>query len=387
MDILFTNARAVLPNGEAKLCDVAVADGRFAEIGTQLVSASDMLVIDCHGQWLAPGLFDIQVNGGGGVLFNDEPTPEGLRAICDAHAKLGTRWLLPTLISDHLDVVDAGMRAVEQSILAGNDRILGIHIEGPFLNPERSGIHDPARMGVLDGRAIALLSSLKVGKTLVTLAPEQTTLEAIRKLVANGVTVSLGHSNATYQQAADALHAGASGFTHLFNAMSPLQTREPGLVGAALENQTGWSSIILDGHHVSPVTLDIAFKSRPIDRFILITDAMSPAGTDLETFVLQGREISVMDGTCRDENGTLAGAYLSLPEAISNAVSNHDIAPEAAIRMASQFPAAFLFEDHALPRIEVNAPANGVLLSTDFKALGELRNGHWVSFDGFMGPA
>lgn len=377
MDILFTNAKAVLPKGDARPVSIAINGGRFSAIGTDLAPAAHTRVIDCHNAWFAPGLFDLQVNGGGGVLFNDVPSVQGLIAIAKAHRQLGTRWFLPTLISDRLEIVDAGMRAVEQAIKAGHDSILGIHLEGPFLSPERCGIHTPEHMRPMDEDAIALFTSLKVGRTLVTLAPEQADAETISRLTRAGVTVSLGHSNASYKQAKQALQAGASGFTHLFNAMSPLQSREPGLVGAALSSASAWTSLILDSHHVSSVTADIAFNARPLDKFVLITDAMPPAGTDMTSFELQGRKITVENGSCRDASGTLAGAFLSLPEAIFNAVNRHGIQPETAIRMASQYPAEFMSMGTGIARIEIGAPANAILLSDKFGVLGQLTGGTW----------
>jgi N-acetylglucosamine-6-phosphate deacetylase len=208
---------------------------------------------DLDGGLLVPGFIDTQVNGGGGVLFNDSTTVEAIAAIGAAHRPYGTTGFLPTLISDDLAVVDAAMRATEQAIEAGVPGVLGVHIEGPFLNVKRKGIHDSSKFRTLDDEAVALLSSLKRGKTLVTLAPETTTPEMVRRLTAAGVTVAAGHTNAAYGTVRKALDAGLTGFTHLFNAMSPLTSREPGVVGAALESITAWCGIIVDGRHVDPV--------------------------------------------------------------------------------------------------------------------------------------
>ena len=378
MDLLLTNANIVMAEGPARLSSVAVKDGRFDAIGPHLSASPQMRIIDCRGGWLTPGLFDIQVNGGGGVLFNETPTVEGLKTIAKAHQRLGTHWMLPTLISDSLDVVDSGMRAVERAIEEGVCNIAGIHIEGPFLNPDRCGIHDPGRMLQMDDAALDLLSSLKHGRTLVTLAPERVAPDVIRMLVDRDIVVWLGHSNASFEATMAALDAGASGFTHLFNAMPPLKSREPGLVGAALEDRTAWSSIILDGHHVSPVTARLAFRNRPLNKFALITDAMPPAGTELDSFTIQGRRITVGDGQCRDENGVLAGAHLSLPQAISNAVKLCGIPAENAIRMASQYPAECIAPASEFGRIEMGRLANAVLLSKDFHVSGQMIHGEWT---------
>jgi len=279
---------------------------------------------------------------GGGVLFNDSPTPEAIAAIGAAHRAYGTTGFLPTLISDDLSVVDQAMRATEQAITQGVPGVLGVHIEGPFLSPKRKGIHDEGKFRVIDDEALDLLTSLKVGKTLVTLAPERTTPEMIQRLADAGVRVAAGHTNALYKTMRQALDHGLTGFTHLFNAMSPLTSREPGAVGAALENQTAWAGIIVDGRPVDPVTLKIALRTRPLDRFMLVTDAMPTVGMTDKRFVLQGREIVVRDGVCVDENGTLAGSDLDMAGAVRNAIALLGVSLEDAVMMASAAPAAFL---------------------------------------------
>ena len=230
--------------------------------------------------------------------------------------------------------------------------VLGIHIEGPFLNVQRKGVHDAAKLRGLDETALKLLTSLRGGKTLITLAPEMTTPQIIRKLADAGVIVSAGHSNATYAEVKQALDSGLTGFTHLFNAMSQLTGREPGVVGAALDDPASWCGIILDGLHVDPVVLRIALRSKPRDRFMLVTDAMPSVGIDGDSFMLQGRRISVVDGKCLDEAGTLAGSHLNMAEAVGNAVQMLNIDLPLAARMASLHPAAFLGLDHELGRIE-----------------------------------
>ena len=218
---------------------------------------------DLAGGLLLPGFIDLQVNGGGGVLFNDAPTVDAIRTIGAAHRHFGTTGFLPTLISADLDIVARAIAAVRGAIAAGVPGVLGIHIEGPFLNVARKGVHDPAKLRELDPSALGLLTSLQGARTLVTLAPEMTTPQLIERLVAAGVIVSAGHTNASYAEIRVALAHGLTGFTHLFNAMSQLTGREPGAVGAALDDQRSWCGIIVDGEHTDPVVLRIALRCKP----------------------------------------------------------------------------------------------------------------------------
>jgi N-acetylglucosamine-6-phosphate deacetylase len=320
---------------------------------------------DLAGGLLVPGYIDTQVNGGGGVLFNDAPTPETIAAIGAAHRAYGTTGFLPTLISDDLDVVDAALRATEAAIEAGVPGVLGVHIEGPFLNPKRKGIHDETKFRILDDEAIALLSSLKRGKLLLTLAPERTTPEVIARLAKAGVIVAAGHTNARYETMRQAIDHGLSGVTHLFNAMSPLTSREPGVVGAVLEDQGVWAGIIVDGRHVDPVTLKIALRARPLDRFMLVTDAMPTVGMVDKRFSLQGREITVRDGVCIDDNGTLAGSDLDMAAGVRNAMATLDLSLADAVMMASAAPAAFLGLAHQRGAIAPGLAADFCLLDDD----------------------
>jgi len=333
---------AVLPEAEA----LARADGR----------------VDLAGGRLAPGFIDTQVNGGGGVLFNDDLTVDAIAAIGAAHRRFGSTGFLPTLISDDLDAIDRAMRAVEQAIAAGVPGVLGVHVEGPFLNAARAGIHDKAKFRLLDERARALLGSLEAGRTLVTLAPELTEPEMIAQLSAAGVIVAAGHTDATYEEIEAALAAGVTGFTHLFNAMSPLTSRAPGVVGAALIDQASFCGLIVDGRHVHPAALRIAFACKPLDRFMLVTDAMPSVGLVDKTFVLQGHTIRVEDGVCVAADGTLAGSDLDMAGAVRNSVAMVGLDAADAIRMASLNPATFLGLDHLLGRIAPGFLASLVLL-------------------------
>ncbi len=358
------NARVLGESGFERNKAVLIQEDRILDV----VEESDARVqnarcVDLQGRLLMPGFIDVQVNGGGGALFNDDPSVEAIRRIGAAHRRFGTTGFLPTLISDDLHVMSRAIAAVKAALQARVPGVLGIHIEGPFLNEARKGVHDASKFRELDDEAISLLASLDHGHTLVTLAPEMTTPKMIRKLVRAGVTVSAGHTNANYSEMRAALDEGLCGFTHLFNAMSQFSGREPGAVGAALENDTSWCGIILDGVHVHPAALRVALRCRPRDRFMLVTDAMPGVGWDQKHFTLQGRTITVEGSACFDQDGRLAGSNLNMAVAVRNAVSILDIDVADAARMASTYPAAFLRLDHELGRIAPGYRAN--LVSAD----------------------
>lgn len=291
---------------------------------------------------LVPGFIDTQVNGGGGVLFNDEPTVAGIAAIGAAHRRFGTTGFLPTLISDDLDVIRRAVIAVDAAIEAGVPGVLGIHIEGPFLNVDRKGIHSAEKIRPLGADGIAALTGLRRGRTLVTLAPERVEIAQIQALVAAGVIVAAGHTNARYDQAKAAVAAGMRGVTHLFNAMSPLGSREPGMVGAALDSEELVCGLIVDGHHVNPATLRLALRCKPASGFMLVTDAMPTVGSDASDFMLQGRHITVKDGAVRGDDGTLAGSHLDMAAAVRNTVEMLGVPLATAVEMASASPAALI---------------------------------------------
>jgi N-acetylglucosamine-6-phosphate deacetylase len=256
---------------------------------------------------------------------------------------------------------------VQSALDAGMPGVLGIHIEGPFLNWARRGVHDSKHLRLLDTSLVSLLSRLRAGRTVLTLAPEMTTPEIIAKLAAGGILVSAGHSDASFAETTAAIAHGLRGFTHLFNAMARLEPRDPGIVGAALYDEKTWCGIIVDGHHVDPVMLKLALRCKRHDRFMLVTDGMPAVGSTEPTFVLQGRTIRVVDGVCRDENGTLAGTALDMAAAVRNAVSMLGLDIVEAARMASEYPAEFLGLGSELGRIAPGYRANLVLMDDEFK--------------------
>lgn len=296
-------------------------------------------VQDLPGLWLVPGFIDIQVNGGGDMLFNDAPTPQTIRKIAAAHRRFGTTGLLPTLISDTPAKIQAALAAVEE-LMGVEPGVLGIHLEGPFLSPEKAGVHDPRFFRQPTAEDWARIAAPRRGVTLVTLAPEEVGDEFIAKLAGAGVRVALGHSMATYAETVAAMAAGLTGFTHLFNAMRPLASREPGPIAAALESPEAWYGLIADGIHVSPVMLRLALRGA--GHPILVTDAMPPVGGARASFTLGGETIAVREGRCARADGTLAGACLDMATAVRNCVRLVGTPLTDALRYASAHPAEFL---------------------------------------------
>lgn len=363
----FANARLLLPEGFAEGRALLAADGRIAAIVAAADIPADARRVDLDGAILAPGFVDVQVNGGGGVLFNDAPTVETIATIGAAHRRFGTTGFLPTLISDDLSVMREAVRAVDAAIEAGVPGVLGIHIEGPYLNSRRKGIHDSSKIRELDDEGFETLTGLRHGRTLVTLAPERTTPAMIRRLADAGVIVSAGHTNGRYADIRAALDAGLAGFTHLFNAMSPLTSREPGAVGAALEDAASWCGLIVDGRHIDPVTMRLALRCKPADKFMLVTDAMPSVGMAEKSFMLQGQPIRVEDGVCVNADGTLAGSDLDMALAVRNAVAMLRVAPARALAMASAHPAAFLRLEREIGTLAPGGRADLVALDADLQ--------------------
>jgi len=367
--IALTNARVLLDDGFADDRAVLVEGARI----TAIVPLSDPRVAvarahDLRGNYLVPGFVDCQVNGGGGALFNDDPGLDTIRTIAAAHRRFGTTALLPTLISEDFRMISRAIAAVREALDARVPGVAGIHIEGPFINDARRGVHDASKIRSLDARDVALLSSLGAGRTLVTLAPEMVDGASLAELARAGVVLSAGHTDGTFEEVSAALKNGVRGVTHLFNAMSPMHHREPGAAGAALADPDCWCGLIVDGRHVHPAVLKIALAAKRADRFMLVTDAMPSVGAQQDSFMLQGRRIHVSDGTCVDENGTLAGSAVDMATSVRNCVEMLHLPLERAARMASTYPAQFLGLDGEMGRIAPGYRANLVALDARLHA-------------------
>jgi N-acetylglucosamine-6-phosphate deacetylase len=364
MKTVLRNARILAGDEFRDDLAVVIEDGRItalvSDAAPQLGSADEQ--VDLGGGWLLPGFIDAQVNGGGGVLFNNTPDVDSLRTLAVAHRRFGTTGLLPTLISDDVQVMRRAIDATRAAIAQGVPGVLGIHLEGPYIAPARKGTHDANKFRVPDADEIAMAASLDNGVTLLTLAPERVPLDSIRALVERGVIVAAGHTAASYEEARAGLDAGIRGFTHLYNAMSPLTGREPGAVGAALEDRDSWIGIIADGVHVHPASLRVALAAKPRGKVMLVTDAMPPVGADSPSYELYGEVITAVDGVVRNAAGSLAGSALDMATAVRNAVHLLGLPLDEAARMASRYPAQFLNLDDRLGEIAEGYQADLVLL-------------------------
>ena len=311
----------------------------------------------------SPGFVDLQVNGGGGVLFNNDPTPEGLLAIGRAHRTTGTAALLPTLITDRPEKMAAAAQAVQRVI--GQDGIVGIHLEGPHLSLARRGTHAADQVRPLDNETLDIVARLRSAAVpvMLTLAPEAVQPGQIAALVGQGVVVALGHSDAPFDRVQAALREGAQTFTHLYNAMSQMTVREPGMVGAAIGSEA-YASIIADGIHVAPEMLRIALRARPRpDRMILVTDAM-PTVAGPPDYALYGRTIQLKDGRLVNDEGALAGAHVTMLQSVRYAVAVLEVPLAAALNMAITHPARLMQLD-ALSGLVGRRGADVLLIAPD----------------------
>ena len=322
--------------------------------------------VDLGGGLLAPGFIDVQVNGGGGALLNVDPSLEVVRRIAESHRPFGTTGLLPTVVTDAPEVQAAAIEAL-RAARGKVPGVLGIHLEGPFLDVQRKGAHLARFIREMTAADVATIALADCGAILVTLAPNRVPIQLIGDLVARGVLISLGHAEASWEEARAALDAGARGFTHLFNAMSQMTSRAPGMVGAALDDSDSFVGVIADGHHVDDANLRIAFAAKRRDRFMLISDAMSPAAGGPDQFELMGRRVSRIEGRLQLDDGTLAGSLLTMDEAVRHCVGRLGIGLADALRMASRVPATFLKRGHDLGRIAPGFLASLVHLDDELR--------------------
>ena len=357
---IFHNGHVLTERGFERDVCVVVEDGFIVAVLHGDPPSGDL--IDLDGGYLVPGFIDAQVNGGGGVLFNNDTSVDAINAIGRAHRRFGTTGFLPTLISDDAAVMQRAITATRDAIEQGVPGVLGIHLEGPYLAPARKGTHDDAKFRVPDADEIAMATSLDNGISLLTLAPERVPTESIRAIVRRGGIVTAGHTAGSYDEIRAGIDAGITGFTHLYNAMTPLQGREPGAVGAALEDDACWCGVIVDGVHVHPASLRVALKAKPRGRVFLVTDAMPMVGGDDPSFDLYGETITAIDGVVRNAAGALAGSALDMASAVRNSVHLLGLPLDEACRMAAQYPAEFLGIGGTHGRIAAGYRADLVLL-------------------------
>ncbi|MER8825347.1 N-acetylglucosamine-6-phosphate deacetylase [Mesorhizobium sp. M0938] len=358
-----------------------VRDGLVEAIVPEGAIPSGIERIETDGGMLAPGFVDLQVNGGGGVMLNDHPDVASIETICRAHAPFGTTALLPTLITDTPDItaatVAAGTKAARQKVPG----FLGLHLEGPHLSIARKGAHDPALIRpMLDIDQAMLVAARKALPVLLTtIAPESVDPTRVSALVEAGIVVSLGHSDAGYATARAFTEAGATMVTHLFNAMSQIGNREPGLAGAAINMGTLSAGIIADGFHVDPATMAIALRAKQGPaKIFLVTDAMATIGTDMTSFTLNGRTIYRKDGKLTLADGTLAGADLDMIAAVRFVHHVVGLDLSEALRMASLYPAQAIGQAHRLGRFANGTAADIVALSDELDVKGVWIEGNTV---------
>ncbi|WP_321447459.1 N-acetylglucosamine-6-phosphate deacetylase [uncultured Cohaesibacter sp.] len=290
---------------------------------------------------IVPGFVDLQVNGGGGALLNETPTQEGIATICDAHARFGTTALMPTLITDGPDVRDRALEAGKQAAKAKTAGFLGLHLEGPHLSVPRKGVHVADFIRPMEEQDLSVLLAAQgtFGKSMITIAPENVTIDQVKALVEAGWHVSLGHTDCDAETAFAYFEAGASMATHLFNAMSQMRNREPGLVGAVLTTDKAYCGMIADGYHIANANMRVALHAKQgPGRIFFVTDAMSPTGTDVTEFILGGRQTFRRDGRLALADGTLAGADIDMISMVRKALATLPLSQEEALKMASRYP-------------------------------------------------
>jgi N-acetylglucosamine-6-phosphate deacetylase len=359
-------------NDAALLIDSGVCAG----IVSQNTIPQNAQIEDCRPDMLVPGFVDLQVNGGGGVMFNERPDADGIATICAAHARFGTTALLATLITDTpavmVSAIEAGCKAADRHVPG----FLGLHLEGPHLSVNRKGAHRPdfIRLMTREDMDRLRVARNRLPLLMTTVAPESVTPEQVRQLSAAGVQVSLGHTDCGFTEARNYTDAGASLITHLFNAMSPLQHREPGLVGAALADGRLSAGLIADGFHVDPAVIGIALRAKQGPGHVfLVTDAMSTIGTEAMSFEINGRTVYRNNGRLTLEDGTLAGADIDMAASIRFLHQQAGVPLETALMMASRFPADAVGLKGKKGCLDDGADADFVALDSELNV-----NGTWI---------
>lgn len=332
--------------------------------------------IDLKGANVSPGFIDLQLNGCGGVMLNDEITAQTMQIMHQANLKSGCTSYLPTLITSSDEDMRAAVAAAREYHAQYQNQSLGLHLEGPYLNVAKKGIHSVDYIRPSDDSMIDFMCDNADVIAKVTLAPEHNDAAHIERLSAAGIVVSIGHTNATYAQARQSFDSGVTFATHLFNAMTPMVGREPGVVGAIYDTPDVYAGIIADGFHVDYANIRIAHKIKG-EKLVLVTDATAPAGADMDYFIFVGKKVYYRDGKCVDEHGTLGGSALTMIEAVQNTVEHVGIALDEALRMATLYPAKAIGVDNKLGRIKKGLVANLTVFDRDFNVQATVVNGQY----------
>ncbi|MDQ2194388.1 MULTISPECIES: N-acetylglucosamine-6-phosphate deacetylase [unclassified Vibrio] len=336
----------------------------------------DIATQDLNGANLSPGFIDLQLNGCGGVMLNDEVTATTMQIMHKANLKSGCTSFLPTLITSSDEDMRKAISAAREYHSQYKNQSLGLHLEGPYLNVMKKGIHSVDFIRPSDDNMIATMCENSDVIAKVTLAPEHNNPEHIERLVKAGIVVSIGHTNATYTEARKSFESGITFATHLFNAMTPMVGREPGVVGAIYDTPEVYAGIIADGFHVDYANIRIAHKIKG-EKLVLVTDATAPAGANMDYFIFVGKKVYYRDGKCVDENGTLGGSALTMIEAVQNTVEHVGIALDEALRMATLYPAKAIGVDHKLGRVKKGMVANLTAFDRDFNVQATVVNGQY----------
>ncbi|MGD8121982.1 N-acetylglucosamine-6-phosphate deacetylase [Vibrio sp. TRT 2004] len=331
---------------------------------------------DLNGANVSPGFIDLQLNGCGGVMLNDEITAETMQIMHQANLKSGCTSFLPTLITSSDEDMRQAVAAAREYHAKYQNQSLGLHLEGPYLNVMKKGIHSVDYIRPSDNNMIDFMCDNADVIAKVTLAPEHNDLAHIERLKQAGIVVSIGHTNATYAEARRGFEAGITFATHLFNAMTPMVGREPGVVGAIYDTPDVYAGIIADGFHVDYANIRIAHKIKG-EKLVLVTDATAPAGADMDYFIFVGKKVYYRDGKCVDENGTLGGSALTMIEAVQNTVEHVGIALDEALRMATLYPAKAIGMADKLGLVKKGMIANLTVFDRDFNVQATVVNGQY----------
>ncbi|MFZ3388681.1 MULTISPECIES: N-acetylglucosamine-6-phosphate deacetylase [Buttiauxella] len=359
---------------------VIIANGLIERVCPRSDLPAGIETRDVGGAIIAPGFIDVQLNGCGGVQFNDSAdavTVETLEIMQKANERSGCTSYLPTLITSSDELMKQGVKVMREYLAKYQHQALGLHLEGPWLNMVKKGTHNPSFVRKPDAELVDFLCQNADVITKVTLAPEMVGPEVISKLVASGIIVSAGHSNATVKEAKVGFRAGITFATHLFNAMPYITGREPGLAGAIFDEPDVYCGIIADGLHVDYANIRTAKKVKG-DKLCLVTDATAPAGANIDEFIFAGKTIYYRDGLCVDENGTLSGSALTMIEGVCNLVEHAGIALDEVLRMATLYPARAMGVEQQLGTIEAGKVANLTTFTRDFKITKTFVNGNEV---------
>jgi len=358
----------VLKNRAVVMCD----DSIWAVLPANQLP-EEIVSTELAGGILAPGFIDLQVNGGGGKLFNNDPSLDAIKAMLEGHRNFGTTSMMPTLISDTTEKQVSAIGAVRHAIDTYHTGVLGVHMEGPFFSHKRRGTHraDYLRNPEMNDIQWLIEEQNKASDMtmLVTLAPEHMATGQIKMLADAGIIVCAGHTDAHHQEIEMALTDGLRGFTHLYNAMRPLTARDPGVVGTALSDADSWCGIIADGHHVHPIAIKIAIAAKPTGKVFLVSDAMATVGSVKKHFTLYDERIQEQGGQLINSEKRLAGSAIGMIDAVRFCVEEVGTSLEEALRMASLYPAQFIAKDHCLGRIQGGYRADLVHFNSDYKVV------------------